>query len=92
MGFRKQEYQNELLFLSQGDLPHPGIEPGSPTLWVDSYRLSQKPKFYQLSELSTSEYSEYCVIVTYMQVNCYFLLICLLLVQFTELQPENPRE
>ena len=33
MGFFRQEYWNELLpFPSPGDLPDPGIEPGSPTL------------------------------------------------------------
>ena len=36
MGFPRQEYQNELSFPSPGDLPDPGIEPGSPTLQVDS--------------------------------------------------------
>ena len=36
MGFSRQEYQNGLPFPSPGDLPHPGIESGSPTLWVDS--------------------------------------------------------
>ena len=32
MGFSRQEYWNGLLFPSPGDLPHPGIEPGSPAL------------------------------------------------------------
>ena len=32
MGFPRQEYCNELPFLSSGDLPDPGIEPTSPTL------------------------------------------------------------
>ena len=32
MGFSRQEYQSGLPFPSPGDLPHPGIEPGSPTL------------------------------------------------------------
>ena len=32
MGFSRQEYWSELLFPSPGDLPDPGIEPGSPTL------------------------------------------------------------
>ena len=31
MGFSKQEYWNGLPFPSPGDLPDPGIEPGSPT-------------------------------------------------------------
>ena len=36
MGFSRQEYWSRLLFLSPGDLPNPGIEPGSPTLQADA--------------------------------------------------------
>ena len=36
MGFSRREYWSELPFLSPGDLPHPGTEPGSPTLQADS--------------------------------------------------------
>ena len=36
MGFSRQEYWSGLPFLSPGDLPNPGIEPGSPALQVDS--------------------------------------------------------
>ena len=36
MGFYKQEYWSGLPFPSPGDLPNPGIEPGSPTLQADS--------------------------------------------------------
>ena len=32
MGFSRQEYWSGLLFPSPGDLPDPGIEPGSPAL------------------------------------------------------------
>ena len=32
MGFSSQEYWSGLPFPSPGDLPDPGIEPGSPTL------------------------------------------------------------
>ena len=36
MGFFRQEYWGRLPFPSPGDLPNPGIEPGSPALLVDS--------------------------------------------------------
>ena len=36
MGFSRQEYWSGLPVPSPGDLPNPGIEPGSPTLQVDS--------------------------------------------------------
>ena len=36
MEFSRQEYWSGLPFPSPGDLPNPGIEPGSPTLQADS--------------------------------------------------------
>ena len=36
MGFSRQEYWSGLSFPSPGDLPHPGIEAGSPALQADS--------------------------------------------------------
>ena len=36
MGFSRQEYWSGLPFPSPGDLPNPGIEPGSPALWADA--------------------------------------------------------
>ena len=41
MGFSRQEYCSELPFPSPGDLPDPGIEPGSPTLEADA--LTSEP-------------------------------------------------
>ena len=41
MGFSKQEYWSGLPFPSPGDLPNPGIEPGSPSLQVDA--LTSEP-------------------------------------------------
>ena len=40
MGFSSHEYWSGLPFPSPGDLPNPGVEPGSPTLKVDAYHLS----------------------------------------------------
>ena len=42
MGSSRQEYGSGLLFPSPGDLPNPGIKPGSPALQVDSL-LSKPP-------------------------------------------------
>ena len=36
MEFSRQEYWSGLPFSSPGDLPDPGIEPGSPTLQADA--------------------------------------------------------
>ena len=36
IGFPRQEYWSGLPFPSPGDLPHPGIEPGTPALQADS--------------------------------------------------------
>ena len=40
-GFSRQEYWSGLPFPSPGDLPDPGIEPGSPTLEEDA--LTSEP-------------------------------------------------
>ena len=39
MGFSRQEYWSGLLLPSPGDLPNPGIEPGSPALQAGSLPL-----------------------------------------------------
>ena len=36
VGFSRQEYWSGLPFPSPGDLPNPGIEPGSPVLQADA--------------------------------------------------------
>ena len=36
MGFSRQEYCSGLPFPSPGDLPNPGMEPGSPALQADA--------------------------------------------------------
>ena len=36
MGFSRQEYWSGLPFPSPGDLPNPGMDPGSPTLRADT--------------------------------------------------------
>ena len=44
MGFSRQEYWSVLPFPSPGDLPDPGIEPGSPALQVDVLPSEQPRK------------------------------------------------
>ena len=44
IGFSRQEYWSGLPFPSPGDLPNPGIEPGSPALQVDSLPTDLKGK------------------------------------------------
>ena len=39
MGFPRQEYCSGLPFPSPGDLPDPGIEPGSPALQADTFAV-----------------------------------------------------
>ena len=41
MGFSRQEYWSGLPFPSPGDLPDPGIEPRSPSLWA--HTLTSEP-------------------------------------------------
>ena len=41
MKFHRQEYRSGLPFPSPGDLPDPGIEPGSPTLQAVFYTVGR---------------------------------------------------
>ena len=41
MGFSRQEYWSGVPFPSPGDLPNPGMEPGSPAFQADA--LTSKP-------------------------------------------------
>ena len=63
-GFSRQEYWSELLFFSPGDLPNPGIEPGSPALQVDPFRSEapRKPSMYicVCMYLSSDTWINYC--------------------------------
>ena len=56
MGFSRQEYWSGLPFPPPGDLPNPGIEPGSPTLQADSLQSEPpgKPKITGVGSLSYS--------------------------------------
>ena len=47
--FSRQEYWSGLPFPSPGDLPNPGIEPGSPALQADFLpaELPRKPKIWR---------------------------------------------
>ena len=42
MGFSRQEDWRGLTFPSPGNLPHPGIEPGSPALRAGAFRLNHQ--------------------------------------------------
>jgi len=50
MGFSRQEYWSGLPFPAPGDLPDPGIEPGSPSLQADSLPSKYKPETNLVSQ------------------------------------------
>ena len=49
MRFSRQEYWSGLPFPSPGDLPNPGIKPGSPILWADSLPSEPLGKLVEVS-------------------------------------------
>ena len=60
MGFSRQEYWSGLPFPSPGDLPNPGIEPGSPVLQTDAL-LSEPPILPQMvKHTHTHVYTWFC--------------------------------
>ena len=63
LGFSRQEYWSGLPFPTPGDLPDPGIEPGSPALQADSLltKLWGKPSGHViLSKYFKSECFQFC--------------------------------
>ena len=69
MGFSKQRYWSGLPFPSPGDLPNPGVEPGSPTMQADSLLCEppEKPCEYLITfsilskaQLCVSEIQNHC--------------------------------
>ena len=54
MGLSRQEYWSGLPFLSPGDLPDPGIEPGSPALEADALTSEPPGKLRRMVLLSNS--------------------------------------
>ena len=69
MGFSRQEYWSGLPFPSPGDLPHPGIEPRSPTLQADA--LTSEPRG-KPSHMSIIFSITYCLLFQVIEV-----LVCL---------------
>ena len=58
MVFSKQEYWSGLPFPSPGDLPNPGIEPGSPAFQADALTSEPpgKPLYHSYKRLNTHNY------------------------------------
>ena len=52
VGFSRQEYWSGLPFPSLGDLPNPGIKPGSPTLQADALPSELPGKLYGVRKCS----------------------------------------
>ena len=64
MGFSRQEYWRGWPFPSPGDLPNPGIEPGSPTLQADA--LPSEPSGKPLLLLSYFLLSHFILFVKFL--------------------------
>ena len=58
MGFSRQEYWSELPFPSPGDLPDPGIQPGSPALRADA--LTSEPPGKPIIVISVGQHTLNC--------------------------------
>ena len=58
MIFSRQEYWNGLLFPSPGDLPDPGIEPGSPALEADALTSEPPGKPHIIEPMSISGFEK----------------------------------
>ena len=80
MGFSRQEYWSGLPFPSPGDLPNPGIEPGSPALQTDALPSEPlgKPKdvVYICNEILLSHEKEWNLAFCNIQHGWTVRIIC----------------
>ena len=61
-GVRRQEYWSGLPFPSPGDLPDPGIQPRSPSLWADALPSEPPGKPHNIScKTSLIVMNSFCV-------------------------------
>ena len=70
MGFSRQEYWSGLPFTSPGDLPNPGIEPGSPALEADTLTSEPPLSMFNINNLEgrqakSKPFQELCKIYTF---------------------------
>ena len=74
MGFSRQEYWSGLPFPSPGDLPHPGIEPGSPSLWADALTSEPpgKPQLVATLNYSVFQTENHPIILVVSEVGIHF--------------------
>ena len=70
MVFPRQEPWSGFLFPSPGDLPDPGIEPGSPALEADSLGLSHQGSLgvYVHGQISETVDTRKLIAVTYAKI------------------------
>ena len=59
MGFSRQEYWSELPFPSPGDLPNPGIKPGSHVLQADSLPIELLGIDIQYTSVHSIQFNQY---------------------------------
>ena len=71
MGFPRQEYWSELPFLSSGDLPNPGIEPGSSAFQVDAL-TSEPPGIITAKYRSDTELSGLPMWLSGKELSCQY--------------------
>ena len=93
MGLCRQEYWSGLPFPSPGNLPDPGIKPGSPTLQAEALPSALSGKSISFLELSNIQ-NDLVPSFAYAAVDCLQRLSVtqLVNVQGTERQMEVPKE
>ena len=72
MEFLRQEYWSRLPFPTPGNLPNPGIKPGSPVMQTDSLPLASPGKPYTYTHIHTYIYNTHiCYIYIFLYIHIY---------------------
>ena len=78
MGFSRQKYWSGLPFPSPGDLPNPGIKPGSPALQAASLPSEPPGRFETISGFR-NDYGMHSINdCIYLFLNCIYLFLAVL--------------
>ena len=87
MGFSRQEYWRRLPFPSPGDLPNPGIEPGSPALQTDALPSEPPGNYYDTYQIADPAVGCLCALYTFISV-----LLSIIIIFFITLRWDDVRQ
>ena len=89
MGFSRQEYWRGLPFSSPGDLPNPGIEPGSPALQTDALPSEPPGNYYYTYQIADPAVGCLCALCTFISVFLSIIIIFFIALRWDDVRQQR---